>query len=83
MIIAANKCDFDSSQRKFSEDAVINLAQELNCKYFFTSAKLDKNVDQGKSHKLNDSFDMVYVISDNNPNLDFVSPGKSRFFGNL
>merc|ERR1711990_1042004 len=46
MIIAANKCDFDSSQRKFSEDAVINLAQELNCKYFFTSAKLDKNVDQ-------------------------------------
>ena len=51
MIIAANKCDFDSSQRKFSEDAVINLAQELNCKYFFTSAKLDKNVDQEKSHK--------------------------------
>ena len=48
MIIAANKCDFDSSQRKFSEDAVINLAQELNCKYFFTSAKLDKNVDQEK-----------------------------------
>ena len=52
MIIAANKCDFDSSQRKFSEDAVINLAQELNCKYFFTSAKLDKNVDQENSHKL-------------------------------
>ena len=46
MVIAANKCDFDSKQRKFSDEAVVNLAQELNCRYAFTSAKLDKNVDQ-------------------------------------
>ena len=46
MVIAANKCDFESNQRKFSDEAVVNLAQELNCRYFFTSAKLDKNVDQ-------------------------------------
>jgi len=46
MVIAANKCDFNASQRKFSEDAVVNLAQELNCKYYFTSALQDKNVDQ-------------------------------------
>ena len=46
MVIAANKCDFEPGKRKFSEDAVVNLAQELGCRYFFTSALQDKNVDQ-------------------------------------
>merc|ERR1711917_189819 len=73
MIIAANKCDFDSSQRKFSEDAVINLAQELNCKYFFTSAKLDKNVDQGKSHKLAPRLYISIVEVASSPAMRFIS----------
>ena len=49
MVIAANKCDFEPGKRKFSEDAVVNLAQELGCRYFFTSALQDKNVDQVSS----------------------------------
>ena len=48
MVIAANKFDFEPAKRKFSEDAVVNLAQELKCRYFFTSALNDHNVDQVK-----------------------------------
>merc|ERR1711892_13704 len=42
----ANEFDFEPAKRRFSEDAVVNLAQELKCRYFFTSALNDHNVDQ-------------------------------------
>lgn len=45
MIIAANKHDFSADLKKFGEEAVINLASELDCKYEFTSAKTNYHVD--------------------------------------
>jgi len=45
MIIAANKHDFSPEMKKFGEEAVINLASELDCKYEFTSAKTNYHVD--------------------------------------
>lgn len=45
MIIAANKHDFSAELKKFSEEAVINLASEVDCKYAFTSAKTNTNVE--------------------------------------
>ena len=45
MIIAANKHDFSPDMKKFGEEAVINLASELECKYEFTSAKTNYHVE--------------------------------------
>lgn len=46
LILAGNKCDFPESDRKVTPQEIEQLSAKWKVKYFETSAKLRKNVDE-------------------------------------
>ena len=68
MVLFGNKADIDKSQWEVTREEAEAYAKKMNLKYFETSAKTRKGIDEGISYIVNESYPIA-VERDKNKNI--------------
>lgn len=58
IVLFGNKSDFDKDKWEVTEDEAKQFAEERKLPYFETSAKLNKNINEGFQKVVNDAYDL-------------------------
>ena len=82
IVLFGNKADMDREDWKVTSEEASKFAKEMGIAYFETSAKTGQGINEGLSYLVNDIYNKIIKISDNNIKLDTKPNKNSNCAGN-
>ena len=76
IVLFGNKADMDREDWKVTSEEASKFAKEMGIAYFETSAKTGQGINEGLSYLVNDIYNKIIKISDNNIKL-YIKPNKN------